>query len=369
MYLDSTRPVLTVTLLFGLGACSVFSPTPPAYHSIESIRPELDSSSTQAAPVPDYVSAQEWLIFYLPNRLLDVIDLLKVSVGVGPGFGLELYASENFWLSYLNYRSWRLGIDGRSTGLYEEGRYREWHLGDRRGDADAKGRALIGVLGPMRAYEAPLRDGVPALPPVPKNAWDIGVQAHALIAGAEVLIRPYELFDFVVGLWGDDPAGDDFGMRRYPLHEYSPQSDVVEIFINAIDQMHRDDLRATLASDLRKRAWVRQGGSLAPLEAGGEAGAAPDSGVGSKDFLLVGDVRIEPHRYRDSDGANLDFAVRCTETDLRWGVPAEFRYSLSFYNRFIRTTDEFELTLRVEHKHWVITRIRRIDPLEHDRNR
>lgn len=357
-----SRPVarslsFVVPLLFA--SCAWVEP--PSYGSIEDLREPLDSSSFQARAMPNYVHWQDRILLYVPNRLLDILDIFKASVGAGPGFGLEVYATENAWLSYETYRSWRLALDGRASGVYEEGHFREWHLGSRVGEEKVAGRIPLWALADMRPYEAPLRPGVPAVPEVPRNAWDVGLRAHLALIGAEVLIRPYEFVDFIVGLWGDDISKDDYGVRYFPLHEYAPQSEIVELFINAIDQMNESDLAATLSSDLRKTSILRRGKGLVRL--GGEDAPPPSRTVGKNDtdYLILGDVDLEPNRFRDEKSGRLDFKVRCTGAALRWGVPARVDYELTFFNRYVRTPELFALKLEVENEHWVVTRITRID--------
>lgn len=352
--------LLAAPLFLTIGGCGLFSPSPPSYASLEYVREALDSSGHQARPMPDHVEVDEMLLMYLPNRFLDLFDLFKIDIGIGPGVGVEVYATENAWIGYKNLRAWRGALDGRASGFYEEGHYKEWHLGDRVSDNAASGRAPLWAIHQMRPFESPLDPGVPAVAPVGRNAWDVGAMIHLFI-GVEALVRPFELFDFVVGLWGDDPAGDDYGVRHYPLHEYAPQSEVVDIFINAIDRMNEVDLKKTLSVELRKRSMIRRGRKLIRLYEGETP--APFSGerpVGDRgqDYLIVGDIDIEPNVYRDPKTGNMDLSVRCTGAKMRWGVPAQLEYSVSFHNRYLRGTEDFQLTLRVENEHWVITEIR-----------
>ena len=347
----SRSALLAAPLLLGTGGCAVFAPSPPNYSSIEFIRESLDSSDADALPMPSNVSAQRRFLMYLPNRLLDVLDLFKVSLGAGPGVGFEVYVSDNFRMSYQNFRSWRMALDGRASGIYEEGWYREWHLGDRVGEYSGAGRAPLWAFGQMRPYEFPSVPGVPSVGRVPKNTWDVGLALHFLI-GAEVLVRPFELFDLVVGIWADDPAEDDYGLRYYPLHDYAPQSKIVDIFINAIDQMNEADLRRELVQ------LTEGGGGFRPT------GQRPVGDRG-QDFILIGDIDIEPDVYRNPETGNLDLSVRCTGAKLRWGVPAQLEYELSFANRFLRGHEMFELSLQVEQNHWVITRIRDLNRNPH----
>lgn len=348
-------PSVAVVLAASLPACAVFRPEAPAWRSIEPIREAIDSAAYQARPMPEDLPVRERALHYLPNRLLDLLDVFKVSIGVGPGVGLEVYATRNVWLGYEWWRSWRLGIDGRASGFYEEGHFREWRLGDRVNPDAAAGRRPLFALRDLRPFEKPLVPGVPAVPEVPRNDWDVGVRAHLLLVGAEALVRPFEVFDFLVGLWGDDPALDDYGLRWFPLHEYAPQEDVVDRFVNALDRLDAAALLDVLCRDLRRSSFARVRSGLAPL-----AERSDDAARADPEAWILGDVEIEPDRYRGEDG-HLEHATRCLGVYLRYGVPARIDYEVTFYNRYTRTPRTLELSLEVERGRWVIRRIRDAD--------
>ncbi|MBI4881633.1 MAG: hypothetical protein HY812_18530 [Planctomycetes bacterium] len=366
MLSDPLRPLAACLFLVSSG-CAVFSPEPPNYASIETIRAALESSDHQARPMPEHVATQQRILNYFPNRLLDIFDVFKFSLGLGPGLGVEIYGTSNAWISYLNMRTWRLALDGRASGFYEEGHYREWHLGDRLGEYAAAGRAPIWAVFLMRPFEAPLKPGVPAVANVPKIPWDFGLLVHLLV-GFEFVLRPFEVWDLVTGVWGDDPAGDDYGVRHYPLHEYAPQENIVNLFIRAIDRLDDKDLRQLLSDDLLKRSYLRRGRNVVKLnEEGGVGAGASDysSGDREQDYVIIDDVRLEPHAFRGAESNSLDFSVTCTGAKLRWGVPAQIDYVVSFQNRFLPTSEELCLTLRVQPKdgqnRWVVTEIEGVD--------
>lgn len=345
-----------VALALGLNGCAIFSPKPPDYNSIAVIQGRLDKASEVGAVMPDYVPMTRRVLWYLPNRFFDVLDCGKLSIGIGPGMGLEIYVTKIIWVSYLNYRSWRLGFDGRTMGVYEDGQYRrwrisEWHLAEWYGTDAAAGKIPIWALSNFRPHEAPLMDGKPAVAEIEKNAWDVGATVHFLI-GADILARPGEVFDLLFGLWGDDPSEDDYLIRYYPLHDYEPQQSIVNIFVSAIDQMSEADLKNTLGMELVRTSSMRAGNTLKPL-AGGAAPGGQDSGKG---YVVVNGIRINPDEYRDDKG-NLDFTIRCTGAYLQWNTPAQFEYTVKFYNRYRREYTKYFLQIELENSHWVITKI------------
>lgn len=347
--------LLTAAVLaLALQGCSVFAPKPPDCQSIEVLRPRLEMANEKAAKMPDYVPMQHRILWWVPNRVLDALDVAKLSIGLGPGAGIEIYVTKAVWISFLNYRSWRFGVDGRTLGFYEDGQYRrwrinDWHLAEWHGKNASSCRIPKLALKNFRMHEAPLIDGKAAVKEIEKNLFDVGATVHFLL-GADALVRPWEVYDLVVGLWGDDPGKDDYGLRYYPLWDYQPQSNIVDIFVNALDEMNEADLQNTLSRDLWRKTVVR--------EQGDTSGAPSARGGG---YVSIDGERIYPGDFRDADG-NLDVQIRCEGATLRWGVPAEFEYHLTMLNRYRRSMQDYYLTLRLEDSHWVITTIKAPPP-------
>jgi hypothetical protein len=264
-------------------------------------------------------------------------------------------------LAFLNHRTWRLGLRGRSGGIYEEGYFREWHASLWGAEDPAAGRAPVWATTNLRPFERPLRAGVPAVREVPQHDLDIGAQVHFLV-GAEAAVSPYEIFDLIVGLIGVDPADDDFGIREYPLHEYTPQGEIIDILVQAIDGMNEADLRQVLSYRIAENSWIYRGGSFKRLlEGSGGGGPMPNAGVGPRDdYLLIGDERIEPDNYRDPATGRLEMEARCESATLRWGVPAQFVYTLSLFNRVIQRQQFFRVTLRIEETQWRVHEFREL---------
>src|SRR5262245_21319436 len=125
------------------------------------------------------------LLLYVPNRVLDVLDVARAAVDVGPGTGVDLTGTE-----YM-----RLGMLARtSAGAgYETARHLPVKLA-------AESYLDVGPLGvnpgfPITWY---------------RNTWDLRIEAHLFILGAHVAVNPAEIFDAVLGLTTFDLMGDDF---------------------------------------------------------------------------------------------------------------------------------------------------------------
>lgn len=352
--------LLPVALALLTPSCSVFYPDPPAYDSIEPLRETFDASREHAAPMPDQLSWWEKTLHYVPNRFLDILDIVKVSLGVGPGMGIELYLSENAWAAAMNQRTWRLGLDGRAVGVFEEGHFKEWRFWDWKGDNISGGRIPIWATKTLRPYETPLQTGKAAVEKVENNSWDVGAQLHFL-AGAEALVRPWEAWDLIVGLWGDDPAGDDYYVRSYPLYEYEPPSDCIETLIRGIDRVSEADLKSAVSTALGADTRIANGNEASLTVSSGDESATLS--LEKEPSIIIGDCRLWPHAFRSSESGSLDYEARCTAAKLRYGWPAELEYTLAFRNRILNYPQIFKLQLRAEKRdgadrgQWVVTEI------------
>lgn len=355
----TSMAVAGATLFLSLSGCQLFNPDPPNYQSIEYVRERLDSSEFQAAPMPEHLRWWHEVLWFVPNRLLDIPDILKLNVGLGFGQGLEVSVTEHAQMYWRNYRRWGLGMDGRALGVFEDGRFREGRFFKWRRATSAGGLRPIFAQPNLRPYEYPDQQGVAAVQEVPQNPWEIGVLVH-LIAGAEVRVRPHEIVDLVFGLWNEDPAEDDHGTRDYPIHDYPVQGNVMDMFLAAVDQLNEADLNAVLSRELAATARVARGGGLKPLDM---TGAASSPAEGSSDeAIAVGEALIYPARYR-SGGGRLEAVAECTECVLRWGVPAQITYRLRLFNQLLQKEEVYKVVLEHEDGQWKILRIKDLKDL------
>jgi hypothetical protein len=142
-----------------------------------------------AAPAPSSAVEREEtplerLVLYVPNRLLDVFDIVNVSVAVGPGFGLMARASRLLNLGYDNYSVIRVGMNKRRFPAWDE-TVDEWGIG-------------------------PYYDGGTN----PRAPGEVGVTLHPFIAGAELGLDPLSMVDFLGGFFFIDLESDDAWFSR-----------------------------------------------------------------------------------------------------------------------------------------------------------
>lgn len=128
------------------------------------------------------------VLLYIPNRVFDVLDIVRARLRVGPGLALSLRATDLADLYVGGYTSIWAGIPGPRAEPSIN-----WPFG-------IEGRAGL-ELGPADiAAEA----GDPDYGP-----FEFGLGVQLLIIGADIGIEPFEILDFALGLLTFDPSGDD----------------------------------------------------------------------------------------------------------------------------------------------------------------
>ena len=125
------------------------------------------------------------LLLYVPNRVVDVLDLVRAGVSVGPGIGLDARATELAQAVMMSRLAAGLGYETLRHLPIMAGKQTEFIIGPSITDPSAS----------LNWF---------------KSATDLRVEVHALLVGAHAAIDPGEIFDLVVGFIGIDPKGDDF---------------------------------------------------------------------------------------------------------------------------------------------------------------
>ena len=122
-------------------------------------------------------------LLYIPNRILDIVDIFKVDVGVGPATGGVLRLTKYAQMGYRHFYpgSFRFGLNGRDYPVFIE-------------DRDERG------FGP-NFVASPERNITPA---------EIGVGLDVLVVGGYFGVSLDQMVDFIAGLVGLDPEGDDY---------------------------------------------------------------------------------------------------------------------------------------------------------------
>jgi len=131
------------------------------------------------------------LLFWIPNRVFDVLDLVRLRVRVGPGISASVRATEivdvnigahaTIWAGLHGPRSepeipWPLGVETLATVEVSA----------------AEAGSDEGRFGPQYG---PL---------------EVGAGAQLAIIGLDIGVEPYDALDLLAGIFLFDPKGDDF---------------------------------------------------------------------------------------------------------------------------------------------------------------
>lgn len=146
-----------------------------------------DEPTPPAAPPPPSLGHR--LLFYLPNRLCDGLDIVRFRLRAGPGLALHLRATRWGVFYAGGYRAVFAGLPGPRLKP-------RWPLPF--GREEEKGLALLAV------------DATDTLPHEPIYAdSEIAGGLHLAVVGAELGLDPVELADFLLGFFLIDIRRDD----------------------------------------------------------------------------------------------------------------------------------------------------------------
>jgi hypothetical protein len=140
-----------------------------------------------------------------------------VSVCLGPGIAAQVRATEAAQVGVSILGGVRAGSWGRGAGLWgcaevDLGLSPIWwyraaltrDLGGDVPDQEIKGAGLS-LIAPDDEDARNRRDDLT------RGFWDFGGTLHAAIIGVDAFVNPAEILDFIVGIFGLDIMGDDYG--------------------------------------------------------------------------------------------------------------------------------------------------------------
>ncbi len=129
------------------------------------------------------------VLLYLPDRLFDLMDVVRLRLRVGPGVAAGIRVTEYADAFAGTYGAIFVGIPGpRGEPAIN------WPFG----------------LESKSGVEASVADATTDLGADPGyGTLEIGVSLHAVILGVDVGLDPWEAVDFLAGILTFDPATDD----------------------------------------------------------------------------------------------------------------------------------------------------------------
>jgi len=184
-----------------LGACATAATARPARWSGLDLWPQDAThppAQTQSTPQTQTPPAEEpepehgfghVLLWYIPNRISDVLDIVRARLRVGPGLEVDVRATELLDLNLGGYASVFVGIPGPRRE-----RAFNWPFG-----FDNMAGAEISVIDATTHYGDAPHYGVA----------EVGLGAQIAIVGFDLGVDVWEAVDFVTGIVCIDLEEDD----------------------------------------------------------------------------------------------------------------------------------------------------------------
>lgn len=168
------------------------------------------------------------LLFYIPDRLLDLSDMFRVRLKLGPGWGATARLTDYGAFFAGDYNTVYVGLPGPRAPE---------KLRSPLGREQQRGMMLAGVAA---------TDDVAHPPAYSQSELDVGLH---MLAGLEVGFDPMEFYDFLAGLLLFDPRGDDLETPALPQPRwFRPQLELkpekFDSFCRRLDYLHSNAPKA-----------------------------------------------------------------------------------------------------------------------------
>jgi hypothetical protein len=154
------------------------------------------------------------VLLYLPDRVLDLMDVVTVGVHFGLGAFVDAHATRAMQLAGGFRSTGGLGLhDQRSLGMKAQA---EAGLTVVAAGGQSYVGGLIGTSGALGGFDstAGLHQPGDRLYQEFRDYWAVGASATALMVGFEADLHPIQLVDFLTGFVGIDLLHDDFAHTR-----------------------------------------------------------------------------------------------------------------------------------------------------------
>ena len=131
-------------------------------------------------------NAWDIVLYYVPNRVLDFVDIFRLNIGIGCGWGFNVRATELAEIGYGSYETTRFGMKGRVLPVYEE-------------NIQEGGVAFLGYINGC----------------LQRDPTEVGADLHIGVIGAQAAVSLAEAADFIVGFILVDLQQDDLGPNPF----------------------------------------------------------------------------------------------------------------------------------------------------------
>lgn len=179
-------------VLASLAAATAIFLIPSASEAGAELPPRMMPAPIQQQPVcppppaAKCYNAFDIVLYYVPNRVLDFVDIFRCNIGIGCGFGFNVRATELAEIGYGCYETTRFGMKGRVMPVYEE-------------NIQEGGIAFLGYVNGC----------------LQRDPTEIGADLHLGVIGAQAAVSLAEAADFVTGFIFVDLQQDDLGPNPF----------------------------------------------------------------------------------------------------------------------------------------------------------
>jgi len=189
---------------------TVFASAPETAHLFN--KKKLGSNKTDRVPNKDF-GIPGRIALYLPNRILDVLDIFTVEVGAGSGIGLGVKVTEYATAGFQGtFGEGLVGLNRRhlsARGTVDN--YAE--IGPVEAKSIFESRAYTGGVYSVQHHKSGIKKPEQRLYQQARDFWALGIRA-AYIVALNFEIHTVEIYDFFAGLLFFDPLVDDLGSTK-----------------------------------------------------------------------------------------------------------------------------------------------------------
>ena len=177
-------------VLVSLCGCAARPFASPLTASFETPAPSAQDKAAEPAAEESH-GVGHALLLWIPNRVFDLFDIVRLRLRLGPGLSLGARVTEAVDFNFGAYASVWAGIHG------PRGRPAiPWPLGVEN---------LSGIELSIIDFTSEEGAHGPHYGPA-----EIGISAHLLLIGADIGVEPWDALDFLAGILLLDPNGDDY---------------------------------------------------------------------------------------------------------------------------------------------------------------
>ena len=182
----------------------------------------------------------EKIIWYIPDRFFDLVDIFSVEVNIGPQFGVGVWATR------------AVQAKAFAGGTLGGGYYQKKQIGYRAESSFEYGLGPIGISTVAGArlgtggFDSTLSNEFLAQPSDKihqeyRDYWGVGGKVGIFYIGAELEIHPIEIADFFAGIFMFDLLNDDLATTNR-LKYSSRQSDLIEQYQDMLRELDDDEI-------------------------------------------------------------------------------------------------------------------------------